>query len=136
MAYGSGSLAEDDRVGASLLRPRAGWTSRVGAIAGALESDGAAVPYAHVYALRQTAGGLRDPVGAFANARGEFVIEGLPPGDYVLWAHPLRYYGWHLPLTRQGAETGVRDTLALQPVEVSRGRVTGGITITMRRGRE
>ena len=31
------------------------------------------------------------PVGAFANARGEFLIEGLPPGDYVLWAHPIRY---------------------------------------------
>ena len=136
MTYASHSLAEDDRVGASLLRPVAGWTTRVGAIAGVLESDGAPVPYAHVYALRRTAGGLRYPVGAFANARGEFRIEGLPPGDYVLWAHPLRFYGRHRPLTRRGAETAVRDTLALHPVRVSRGRVTRGIAITMRWARE
>lgn len=136
MTYWFASLAEDDRVGASLLRPRAGWTSRVGAITGVLESDGAPVPYAHVYALRRTASGLREPVGAFANARGEFLIEGLPPGDYALWAHPIRFYWRRRPLIWQGAETDVKDTLALHPVQVNRRRVTSGIRITMRRGRE
>ena len=130
------SLAHDDRTGASLLRPLAGWKSRVGAISGVLESDGTPVPYAHVYALRQTATGLRDPVGAFANARGEFLIEGLPPGDYLLWAHPIRYYGSHRPLIFSGAATDVRDAVRAQPVPVNARGVTEGIRIAMRRGRK
>ena len=130
------SLAHDDRTGASLLRPQAGWNSRVGAISGVLESDGTPVPYAHVYALRRTAQGLRDPVGAFANAQGEFVIEGLPRGDYLLWAHPIRDYYLHPPLILSGAATDVRDAVRAQPVRVTARRVTEGIRITMRRGRK
>ena len=129
-------LAQDDRTGASLLRPHAGWKSRVGAIAGVLESDGTPVPYAHVYALRQTARGLRDPIGAFANAQGEFLIEGLPRGDYVLWAHPVRDYWSHPPLILSGAATDVRDAVRAQPVQVHARRVTEGIRIAMRRGRK
>ena len=130
------SLARDDWIGASLLRPRTGWRSATGSVAGVLESDGRPVAYAHVYALRGGSGGMRDPVGAFSNADGEFLIEGLPPGEYVLWAHPIRFYWLHRPLILGGAETELKDTLALHPVSVTRGRVTSGITITMRRGRE
>ena len=136
MADWGDSLAEDDRVGASLLRPRAGWPSTVGALAGELESEGESVPYTHVYALRRTPDGMRDPVGAFANASGEFLIEGLPPGEYILWAHPIRDYWSHRPLILEDAETDVKDAVLAHPVHVEPGRTTDGITIPMRRGRE
>ena len=129
-------LALDDRVAASLLRPRAGWRRTVGSLSGVLESDGAPVPYAHVYAIRQTGSGMREPVGAFSNREGAFLIEGLPRGDYILWVLPIRYYWIHSRLIQAGAATDVRDALALHPVRVDPGRVTDGITITMRRGRE
>ena len=129
-------LALDDRVAASLLRPRARWRGTVGSLSGVLVSDGAPVPYAHVYAIRQTESGMREPVGAFANREGAFLIEGLPRGDYILWALPIRNYSSHSRLIQAGAATDVRDALALHPVRVDPGRVTDGITITMRRGRE
>ncbi|MCY4626109.1 MAG: carboxypeptidase-like regulatory domain-containing protein [Acidobacteria bacterium] len=81
MGWWEARLAEDDRVGASLLRPRPGWLSGAGSLAGMLQSEGGPVPYAHVFALRGGPDGLRDPVGAFTNADGEFLIEGLPPGE-------------------------------------------------------
>jgi len=56
-----------------------GWLSGAGSLAGMLQSEGEPVPYAHVFALRGGPDGLRDPVGAFTNADGEFLIEGLPP---------------------------------------------------------
>ena len=126
----------DDQVGASLLRPGRGWLSGTGTVAGFLETDGEPVPYAHVYAVRRTPDGMRDPVGAFANARGEFLIEGLPPGDYVLWAHPIRYYWLQSPLIQDDAETEVKDSVLAHPVRVEAGRNTEGITIPMQRGRE
>ena len=129
------SPSPDDRVGASLLRPGAGWLSGTGIVAGVLEAAGEHVPYAHVYAVRNTADGMRDPVGAFANARGEFLIEGLAPGEYVLWAHPIRYYRLQWPLILDAAETDVKDTIRALPVRVEAGRITDGITIPMQPGR-
>ncbi len=130
------SPSSDDRVGASLLRPRTGWPSSVGALSGTLEMEGQPVPYAHVYALRRSGGGeMRHPVGAFANAGGEFLIEGLPPGDYLLWAHPIRFFHQHWPLIEGGGATDMKDTVLMHPVRVEAGAVTGGIAIPMRRGR-
>ena len=130
------SLAPDDRVGASLLRPRAGWIETTGRLSGVLESDGEPVAYAHVWALRRSADGMRDPVGAFANAQGEFLIEGLPPGDYALWAHPIRWYRDQRPLIENGANTDLKDAVLVHPQRVAAGQVTDGIVIPMRRGRE
>lgn len=129
-------LALDDRVAASLLRPRAGWRRTVGSLSGVLESDGAPVPYAYVYAVSHAGSGTPELVGAFSNREGTFLIEGLPRGDYILWALPIRSYGSHSSLIQAGAVTDLRDALALHPVRVEPGRVNGGTTITLRRGRE
>lgn len=129
-------LSEDDRAAASLLRPRPGWRSSVGSVSGRLELEGASAPYVHVYAIRSTAGGMRDPVGAFANVRGEFLIEGLPPGEYILWALPLRYDWNHHHLVLEGAATDLKDAVVAHPVRVEAGRVTDGIEIPMRSGRQ
>ena len=130
------SLAPDDRVGASLLRPRTGWMETVGSLSGVLRSGGEPVAYAHVWALRRSAAGMRDPVGAFANAEGEFRIEGLAPGDYALWAHPIRWRWNHRPLIESGANTDLKDAVPAHSLRVAAGRVTDGIVIAMRRGRE
>ena len=130
------SLAPDDRVGASLLRSRAGWIETTGSLSGVLRSGGDPVAYAHVWAVRQSADGMRDPVGAFANAEGEFLIEGLPPGDYALWAHPIRWYWEQRPLIESGANTDLKDAVPAHPLRVAAGQVTDGIVIPMRRGRE
>ena len=129
-------LAPDDRVGASLLRPRAGWIETTGSLSGVLKSDGDPVAYAHVWALRRSNNRMRDPIGAFANAEGEFLIEGLPPGEYALWAHPIRWRWRHRPLIESGANTDLKDAMLAHPRRVAAGRVTDGIVIPMRRGRE
>ena len=131
-----GELSADDRTAASLLRPRIGWGNSVGSVSGRLEVEGAAAPYVHVYAIRSTAAGMRDPVGAFANVRGEFLIEGLPPGEYILWALPVRYYWNHHHLVLEGAATDLKDAVVAHPVRVEAGRVTDGIEIPMRSGRQ
>ena len=130
------SPSPDDQVGASLLRPVTGWRTGTGTVAGLLEVNGEPVPYAHVYALRRTPEGMRDPVGAFSNARGDFLIEGLPPGDYVLWAHPIRYHWNQQPLIQDDAEIDVKDTVFAHPVRIEAGRTTGRVAVAMQRGRQ
>ena len=130
-------LSDDDRTGASLLRPRRGWLSTVGSLSGVLELDeGEPAPYVHVYALRLTADGLRNPIGAFSNGSGKVLIEGLPPGDYLLWAHPLSGFYTYAPLVANGAATNVKDAVLAHTVRVRADRVTDGVVIPMRSGRE
>ena len=129
-------LTSDDRIGASLLRPRDGWLARTGRLTGRLEADGDPASYVHVYALRLAGGRLRDPVGAFANADGEFLIEGLPPGDYVLWAHPLRGLWEHSLLVMAGATTDLKDAVVANPIRLEAGQIGREVRIPMRAGRE
>lgn len=119
----------DRAVGASLLRPRAGWLETVGAIAGALEADGEPLPYAHVWAFRTGEGGLADPVGAFSNRAGEFLIEGLPPGRYLLWAHPIDALSHRL--LGAGGRVDVTDALRMRPVRVTAGETAAGLVLAL-----
>lgn len=119
----------DWAVGAALLRPRAGWLETVGAISGALEAEGEPLPYAHVWAFRIGEGVLTDPVGAFSNRAGEFLIEGLPPGRYLLWAHPIDA-DFHR-LLGAGGRTDVSDVLRMLPVRVTAGEAADGIVLTL-----
>ncbi len=137
MGSGSLPLALDDRVGASLARPRTGWGSSVGSVAGILESEGERVRYAYVWAVRRLPSGeMRNPVGAFSNGRGEFLIEGLEAGQYILWAKPIRDRRPHQRLIASEATTDVKDSVLALPVRVAAGRTSDGITIPMRRGRK
>ena len=129
-----GTLRLDDRIGASVLRPKPGFFETTGAIAGSILADGEPVPRIHVWALRQTEEGLLDGVGSFADENGEFQIRGLPPGDWILLAHPdlewlanPRYF-----YENQGE---LRDVILFRPVRAAAGQTTRGIEITMSRGR-
>ncbi len=130
-------LSADDALGASLLRPAPGWRrrTRTGSIAGALDLAGEAVPYAHVWALPAGEAPLRDRIGAFSDREGAFLIEGLPPGDYALWAQPINRSGAHGGLVSGGAPIDLDDTIPGRIVRVQEGQAAGGVEIPMRRGR-
>ena len=142
MSYGFGpedpdGLAADDVVGASLLRPARGWRRTTGALSGSVrldEGEGPA-PYAHVWALPLDGDPLRDRVGAFSDGEGAFLIEGLRPGDYALWAQPIVEQGAQPWLMPYGPLTDLDDTVALRPVRVRAGRTTGDLEMAMLRGR-
>ena len=130
-----GSTSTDTSTGASLLRPSSAWLATVGSVAGSLSLDGEPVAYAQVWALRHDAAGTGSPIGAYSNRSGEFLIEGLKPGNYLLWAHPALYrrLGTNAPLA--GATADVRDAVLLSAVRVRAGRVTSGISIPMEAAR-
>ena len=130
-----GTLRLDDRIGASVRRPKPGFFETTGAIAGSILADGEPVPHIHVWALRQTEEGLVDGVGSFADRNGEFHIQGLPPGDWILLAHPdLEWMAnYRFFYERQGE---FLDVMLLRPVRAAAGQTTRGIEINMLRGRK
>ena len=136
MSYGpftTGHLAPDDRVGASLLRPSPSWAISTGAIAGSVTSAESPAPFVQVFASRVSGGVATDAVGSFTNGEGAFIIEGLEPGQYLLWAGPLNRLGAHGQLFRQqlSPELDVAEQALLLPVTVSRGEVTRGVEISL-----
>ena len=129
------ALAADDVVGASLLRPARGWRGTTGSLSGSVRLDGEPQPYAHVWALPLDGDPLRDRVGAFSNGEGIFLIEGLRPGDYALWAQPIYRQGANIGMVERGAPTDLDDTVAVRPVRVRAGRTTGDLEMAMWRDR-
>ena len=129
------AVSADRSTGASLLRPRAEWLPTVGSVSGSLSVDGDPVAYAQVWALRhETGAGTGPPIGAYSNRTGKFLIEGLVPGNYLLWAHPPRFTTLG-PRLLAGATVDVRDAVLLSVVQVRAGRVTTGVSIPMETGR-
>ena len=143
MSYGSyrtdDRVTEDDRIGASLLRPRAGWRATVGTLAGHLRfHDGAPLPHGYVWAIPSDGDSMEVSAGAFSRRDGRFAIEGLPPGEYVLWAHPILSRASLVPyLGEEGATAtnDLNDTIRPFAVRVAAGRTTDGIEVRVRRGR-
>ena len=143
MSYGSwwrsdeaGYVTHDDVVGASLLRPADGW--KRGSISGVLDLPGEeAARYAHVWALPVDGDPLRDRVGAFTNRDGAFLIEGLRPGNYALWAQPMMIpIGQFVENLTEDPVFDLQDTVLGRPVRVRAGGTTGGVEIPVRRGRK
>lgn len=132
----SPGLTLDDRIGASLLRPKAGWIERTGTIWGNVLVEGEPAPLVHVLATRLGPDGAPlESVGRFTDSRGEFVIEGLPPGDYALLARPITggdllhpVLFTRIPLSSLHLRTAFRTA----PVSVAASEVAGPITLTMR----
>ena len=127
-------LRLDDKIAISLARPRPGWLARTGSISGRIQADGGPKPFVHVWALLPSTDGRMDGIGAFADEHGDFRIEGLPPGDYYLYASPdLEWLAnpWFF-LEGQGE---LLDVLLPFPIRVASGGATDGIEINMRSGR-
>ena len=142
MSYGHYNLAEperlspDDVTGASLLRPAAGWLETTGSISGTLRlaGTGEPAPYAQVWAL-PVADPLPSRIGAFGDGDGEFVIEGLPAGDYALWAQPMSRRGAHPALISEDPPLDLDDSVFGGLVRVAAGQTQGDLEISLHRGR-
>lgn len=132
-------VAADDAVGATLLRPARGWLRTVGAISGSVHLDGRPVRYAHIWAFPAEAmpkGRQPGPVGVFSDRDGNFLIEGLAPGLYVLWVSPMTERPAHHRLSGLAGPSVLDETLLPYPIRVTAGSVTDEISIPLRRGRE
>ncbi len=78
-------LDVDDEAALSVLYGKTGWTAAYGSISGQITSQGAGVPLASVVAIPP----IGSPVSALTNPDGTYRIVGLPPGQYLLYVHPL-----------------------------------------------
>ncbi len=139
MSYGNDrdhELTDDDIVGASLLRPASGFLESTGSIGGQLIIDGEPARYARVVATRVSADGLDFSVNAFTNREGEFLLEGLKPGDYLLAAGTMVLGGAHGSLLDGGAATGADDQYLLRPIPVTARTVTRAPPVSLRGGRD
>ena len=132
----SGPLAADDRIGASLARPREGWIESTGAIWGnVLREDGEPAVRVYVLANRLGADGrVEASVGRFTDGSGAFVIGGLDPGDYVLRVQPISSGLVLNRMVAAGASLDIRHAIRAAPVGVEAGGRAGPLTLTVRRG--
>ncbi len=79
-------LAADDIAGISLLYPAPGYLSTVGSMSGRVAlSNGTSVNMASVVALSASS----PAISALTSPDGSFQIDGLPPGQYFVYAHSL-----------------------------------------------
>ncbi len=78
-------LAADDVAGISLLYPAQDFLAGMGSISGRVTADGDSVPLASVVALSPQGGA----VSALSNPDGTYRIDGIPPGQYYVYVHPL-----------------------------------------------
>ena len=140
MSYGWGQpepegLAQDDIVGASLLRPAAAWQESTGTISGTLHLADEPIPYAQIWALPAGERVLEDRIGSFSDASGEFHLEGLTPGRYALWAQPLARLGAHGGLVREEPLLDLDESISGALVRIAAASVVEGVEIALRQGR-
>ncbi|MDQ6678782.1 MAG: IPT/TIG domain-containing protein, partial [Acidobacteriota bacterium] len=75
----------DDIAGLSVLYPAPSFGTQTGVITGRVTANGAGVHMASVVAIHTGSGA----VSAITNPDGTYRIEGVPPGQYYVYAHPL-----------------------------------------------
>jgi len=78
-------LAPDDIAGISVLYPTQSYLQTVGTIAGTVQVGGQGVNMANVVALSPNG----TAVSALTNPDGSYEIDGVPPGQYYIYAGPL-----------------------------------------------
>lgn len=79
-------LAADDMAGISLLYPAPGYLAGTGSISGQVILNGGGVNLASVVALSPTTGVA---ISNLTNPDGSYRIDAIPPGNYLLYVHPL-----------------------------------------------
>jgi hypothetical protein len=79
-------LSADDKAGLAVLYPTPEFAATTGSIAGRIQAeDYGGVNLVSVVALSTNG----DSIGTMTNPDGTYLIEGLPPGEYRVYAHPL-----------------------------------------------
>ncbi|MCS7315112.1 MAG: IPT/TIG domain-containing protein [Bryobacterales bacterium] len=140
-------LTQDDIAGICLLYPGSDFRARTGGIAGQVWlSSGEGVSLASVVAINPSG----HAVSALTHPDGTYRIEGLPPGLYYVYVHPLPPpelgpYGIVLPVDASGAPfqptdgfeslfyPGTRNTALAATLAVSAGTVTEGVNFRVAR---
>ena len=139
MSYGrdiDNELTEDEVIGASLLRPARGWLSTTGSISGRVLHDGGPAAFVSVHVLRNDGGRARPAVQVFTNETGEFLVEGLAPGEYLLWMHPMLAQNAHGRLLEQADPlSDLNDSLEMEVFVVRAERETRAGEFILSRGR-
>ena len=139
MSYGrdiDNALAEDEVIGVSLLRPANGWRETTGSMSGRVLHDGSPAAFVSVHVLRNNGGRARPAVQVFTNEAGGFLAEGLAPGEYVVWIHPMFRHDAHPALLSAGALTDARDLLLAGRHRVRSSQETRAGDFTLIRGRD
>ena len=78
-------ISPDDIAGISLLYPAANYLSTVGGISGRVTMNGSGVGLASVVAISAT----NPAITTLTNPDGTYQINGIPPGPYFVYVHPL-----------------------------------------------
>ena len=133
-------LPEDDTVPVSLLYPAPGFQESRGAVRGTVLLPDRPAAFAYVQGLRPGASGgtTRPGPGTFADENGEFHLEGLSPGHWMLWVHPILITRRNAHgMTQLADEAGASDFLdQLRWVRVEAGAVLEDVEIIVHPGRE
>ena len=79
-------VVADDVAGVSLLYPAPGFAASTGSISGQVTLGGNGVNLASVVAISPTTG---IAISNLTNPDGSYTINGIPPGDYIVYVHPL-----------------------------------------------
>ena len=132
------TVAADDAIGASLVRPAPGWRETTGSVSGTLQlavGQGDYGLHLVVWAIPWGGDPLKDRVGVYSKHDGSFLIEGLVPGNYSFWVHPRVTSSVGPAIPFNGAPHDLNDTVFTTPVRVEAGAVTAGVEIPVRIGR-
>jgi len=78
-------LGADDIAGISLLYPAGQYLTTVGSISGTVSMNGTGLNLASVVAISPS----NPAVSTLTNPDGTYQINGIPPGEYYVYAHPL-----------------------------------------------
>ncbi len=100
-------LGADDIAGISLLYPAGNYLSTVGSISGTVTMNGQGVNLASVVVISPS----NPAITTLTNPDGTYQINGIPPGQYYVYVHPLppplegeSTPGQHLPSSQFGRD--------------------------------
>ena len=134
-------LPDDDTQAVSLLYPAPGFLESHGAVRGRVILGDRPAAFAYVQAVRPGEPGFpgRPGPGTFSDEDGDFHLEGVSPGTWMLWTHPIlvtrrNAHGSMLTRADEAEASGFRDQLRW--VRVEAGEVLEEVTIVVRPGRE
>jgi len=143
----SAPLAADDIAGISLLYPAANFSGTTGTITGQVALNGTGVGLASVVAISPSGAAISN----LTNPDGGYRIDGIPPGQYYVYTHPLppaaqgqgTLAGIVYPVDSQGNTIapgpvfdaqfypGTKTWSQATPVFVSAGNIASGINFSV-----
>ena len=133
-------LPEDDTVPVSLLYPAPGFSESRGSVRGSVVLEERPAAFAYVQAVRPGESGIptRPGPGTFADENGDFHLEGLSPGHWMLWVHPILVTRRNAhPMTPDADAAGASEFLdQWRWVRVEAGEVLEEVEIVVHPGRE